>query len=111
MKKLLLVSVIAIASAAAMIAPADARSRITIGIGGYADDYYGNDYYNGYGDYYGGYRDYYGPRYVYRPYYQYDSYDNGYRPRYYHRHHRCHIALVKHWRHHHRIIEEIRVCG
>ncbi|MFB9979988.1 hypothetical protein ACFSQQ_20800 [Mesorhizobium kowhaii] len=103
MKKLLLVSVIAIASAAAMIAPVDARARITIGIGGYADDYYGNDYYNGYGDY--------GDRYVYRPYDQYDAYDNGYRPRYYHRHHRCHIELVKHWRHHHRIIEEIRVCG
>lgn len=100
MKKLLLVSVIAIASAAAMIAPADARSRIIIGLGGYADDYYGNDYYNGgYGDPY------------YRPYYQYDAYDNGYRPRYFHRHHRCHIELVKHWRHHHRIVEEIRVCG
>ena len=103
MKKLLLASVIAIASAAAMIAPANAGSRITIGIGGYADDYYGNGYYNGYGDY--------GDRYAYRRYYQDESYDNGYRPRYYHRHHRCHIELVKHWRHHHRIIEEIRVCG
>ena len=103
MKKLLLASVIAIASAAAMIAPADAGSRITIGIGGYADDYYGNGYYNGYGDY--------GDRYAYRPYYRYDAYDNGYRPRYYRRYHRCHIELVKHWRHHHRIIEEIRVCG
>ncbi|ESY54116.1 MULTISPECIES: hypothetical protein [unclassified Mesorhizobium] len=104
MKKLLLASVIAIASVAAMIAPADARSRVIIGIGGgYADDY--NDgYYNSYGDY--------GDRYSYRPYYQYDAYDNGYRPRYYHRHyHRCHIELVKHWRHHHRIVEEIRVCG
>ena len=105
MKKLLLASVIAIASAAAMIAPANAGSRITIGIGGYDDDYYGNGYYNGYGDY--------GDRYAYRRYYQDESYDNGYRPRYYHRYHqyhRCHIALVKHWRHHHRIVEEIRVC-
>lgn len=99
MKKLLLVSVIAIASAAAMIAPADARSHVFIGIGGGYNDYYGNDYYDG---------DYGGGRYVYSPY---DNYDNGYRPRYFHRHHRCHIEVIKHWRHHHRIIEEIRVCG
>lgn len=98
MKKLLLVSVIAIASAAAMIAPADARSHVFIGIGGY-DNYYGNDYYDGYGDY--------GGHYVYGPY---DAYDDGYRPRYFHRHHRCHIEVINHWRHHHRITEEIRVC-
>ncbi|KAA3446388.1 hypothetical protein C7I87_30490 [Mesorhizobium sp. SARCC-RB16n] len=99
MKKLLLVSVIAIASAAAMIAPADARSHVFIGIGGY-DNYYGNDYYDNYGDY--------GGRYVYSPY---DVYDNGYRPRYFHRDHRCHIEVINHWRHHHRIVEEVRVCG
>ncbi|MBZ9799289.1 hypothetical protein [Mesorhizobium sp. ES1-4] len=98
MKKLLLVSVIAIASAAAMIAPADARSHVFIGIGGY-NDYYGNSYDNGYEDYGG---PYYGP---------YDAYDNGYRPRYYHRHHRCRTELVGHWRHHHRVVEEVRVCG
>ncbi|TPM28241.1 hypothetical protein [Mesorhizobium sp. B2-3-4] len=97
MKKLLLASVIAVASAAAMIAPADARSHVFIGIGGY-DNYYGNDYYDGT----------YGGRYVYSPY---DTYDDGYRPRYFHRHHRCHLELVTHWRHHHRITEEIRVCG
>ncbi|RUW63379.1 hypothetical protein [Mesorhizobium sp. M7A.F.Ca.US.008.03.1.1] len=107
MKKLLLVSVIAIASAAAMIAPADARSRITIGIGGYTDDYYGDDYYDGY-DY--GDRYVYRDRYVHRPYYQYDVYDNDYRPRYFHNRHHCRIKLIKHWRHHHRIIEKIRVC-
>ena len=98
MKKLLLVSVIAIASAAAMIAPAAARSHVFIGIGGGYNDNYGNDYYNG--DY--------GGRYVYSPY---DSYDDGYRPRYFHRHHRCHIEVINHWRHHHRIVEEVRVCG
>ncbi|MER8633813.1 hypothetical protein NKH55_29310 [Mesorhizobium opportunistum] len=102
MKKLLLVSVIAIASAAAMIAPADARSHVFIGIGGGYNDYYGNDYYGAYGS-----------RYVYSPYD--DDYDSGYRPYrhhrgYYYRHHRCHIELVRHWRHHHRIVEEIRVC-
>lgn len=101
MKKLLLVSVIAIASAAAMIAPADARSHVFIGIGGGYNDYYGNDYYDNYGDY--------GGRYVYSPY---DAYDDGYRPRYFHRHHhRCHIEVINHWRHHHRIVEEVRVCG
>ncbi|MGX7873882.1 hypothetical protein ACVDG5_015020 [Mesorhizobium sp. ORM6] len=97
MKKLLLVSVIAIASAAAMIAPADARSHVFIGIGGGYNDYYGNDYYNGYGG-----------RYVYSPY---DAYDNGYRPRYFHRHHRCRVELVTRWRYHHRVTEEVRVCG
>jgi len=100
MRKLLLASVIAIASAAAMIAPAAARSHVFIGIGGY-DNSYGNDYYDGYGDYGGG-------RYVYSPY---DPYDDGYRPRYFHRHHRCHIEVINHWRHHHRIVEEVRVCG
>ncbi|TPK88877.1 hypothetical protein FJ934_25715 [Mesorhizobium sp. B2-4-12] len=102
MKKLLLVSVIAIASAAAMIAPASARSHVFIGIGGGYNDYYGNDYYNGYGDY--------GGRY-YGPYHAYDAYDDGYRPRYYHRYHRCRVELVNHWRHHHRVVEEVRVCG
>ncbi|WP_214475193.1 hypothetical protein [Mesorhizobium sp. dw_380] len=108
MKKLLLVSVIAIASAAAMIAPADARSHVFIGIGGGYNDYYGNDYYDGYG----GYRS----RYIYSPYDE-DYYDNGYRPYYYHRyhryhrHHRCRVELVTHWRYHHRVTEEIRVCG
>jgi len=99
MKKLLLVSVIAIASAAAMIAPANARSHVFIGIGGGYNDYYGgNDYYDGN----------YGGRYVYGPY---DAYDDSYRPRYFHRHHhRCHIEVINHWRHHHRIVEEIRVC-
>jgi len=104
MKKLLLASVIAIASAAAMIAPANARDRVVIGfgIGGFGDNYYRNDCY--------AYGDCYGDRYVYRPYYQYDAYDNGYRPRYHHRHHRCHIKYIKHWRHHHKVVEVVRVC-
>ncbi len=48
MKKLLLASVIAIASAAAMIGPASADSlRLGIGIGpAYDDDYYGGPYYD-----------------------------------------------------------------
>ncbi len=74
MRKLLLASIIAIAGASAMIAPANAGGRVVIGIGnGYYDDYYN-----------GGYRDYYRDRYAPRPYYQYDAYDNGFR---YHRYH------------------------
>ena len=101
MRKLLLASIIAISAAAAMIVPANAGGRVVIGIGNaYDDDYYSD-----------GYRDYYGERYAPRPFYQYDAYDNGFRYHRYHRHHRrCHIELVKHWRHHHRIVEEIRVC-
>ncbi|TJW33017.1 MAG: hypothetical protein E5W83_36160, partial [Mesorhizobium sp.] len=97
MKKLLLASVIAIASAASMIPPANAG--VSIGIGtGYDDDYYV-------------------PRYrTYDTddddsYYRRDVYDEeDYRPRYYHRYNRrCHVEYVKHWRHHHRIVEKIRV--
>ncbi|MET3524252.1 hypothetical protein [Mesorhizobium abyssinicae] len=100
MKKLLLASVIAIASAAAMIGPASADSlRLGIGIGPTYDDYYGD------------YGPYYGDRYVYRPHYRYDVYDNGYRPRYAMRHNRhCWTEYRKHWRHHHRVIEKIRIC-
>ncbi|ESW99089.1 hypothetical protein X769_24635 [Mesorhizobium sp. LSJC268A00] len=100
MRKLLLASAIAITAAAAMIAPANAGGRVVIGIG---NGYYDDDYNDSYGDYY--------DRYAPRPYYQYDAYDNGFRYHRYHRHHRhCRIELVKHWRHHHRIVEEIRVC-
>ncbi|WP_245275943.1 hypothetical protein [Mesorhizobium sp. LSJC255A00] len=89
-----------ITAAAAMIAPANAGGRVVIGIG---NGYYDDEYNDSYGDYY--------DRYAPRPYYQYDAYDNGFRYHRYHRHHRhCRIELVKHWRHHHRIVEEIRVC-
>ncbi|WP_318012282.1 hypothetical protein [Mesorhizobium sp. CA10] len=64
MKTLLLASVIAIASAFAVIGPANAgRLEFGIGIG---DGYY-DDYYNDYGPYYGD--DYYSDPYMYRPYY------------------------------------------
>ncbi|MBZ9672415.1 hypothetical protein [Mesorhizobium sp. ES1-3] len=104
MKKLLLASVIAMISAVSVIAPANAAS-ITLGIGnGYDGDYYvprNRDYYGAYSDY----GPYYG-RHHYR------MYDNGYRPRYFGMHsHRCRIEVVRHWRHHHRVIERVRVCG
>ncbi|WP_439331021.1 hypothetical protein [Mesorhizobium carmichaelinearum] len=104
-RKLVLSSVIAVTCAAAAVYPANAGGVI-IGFGsGYGDDY-GDNY-----DYYGDsdrYPDYYGQGYS-----QYDDmYDNGYRPRYYHRHHRphCRVVLIKHWRHHHRVIERVRIC-
>ncbi|MBN9253420.1 MULTISPECIES: hypothetical protein [unclassified Mesorhizobium] len=100
MKKLLLASMIAVASATAMIVPANAG--VTIGIGtGYDDGYYGDDYY----------RDDYGPYYPHRYYrhvYNDDDYGGGYMMR--HRHH-CRTEWVTHWRHHHRVVERVRVCG
>ncbi|AZO53692.1 MULTISPECIES: hypothetical protein [unclassified Mesorhizobium] len=109
MKKLLLASVIAVASAVAVIAPANAAS-ITLGIGnGYDDEYYVPRHRDYYRDYYRDYSDdgpYYG-----RYHHRYSMYEGGYRPRYYGMyHHRCHTELVKHWRHHHRVIERVRVC-
>jgi len=98
MRKLLLASMVAIASAFA-IAPASAASvQLGIGVGpGYDDGYY-----NDYGGYY--------PHRYYRHVYN-DDYDNGgYVVRYPHRHH-CRTELVSHWRHHHRVVEEVRVCG
>ncbi|WP_348524641.1 hypothetical protein [Mesorhizobium huakuii] len=99
-RKLVLSSVIAVTCAATAF-PANAGGVIIGFGGGYGDDDY--DYYrrDRYPDYYGqGYSQYY------------DMYDNGYRPRYYHRHHRhhCRVVLIKHWRHHHRVIERVRIC-
>jgi hypothetical protein len=87
MKKLLLASMIAIASAFA-IAPASADSiQLGIGIGhpNYDDGYYGDDY--------SGYRHH---RYYNRVY---DDDNGGY-------------VVREHWRHrHHCVVEEVRVCG
>ncbi|MER9654188.1 hypothetical protein NKJ26_11825 [Mesorhizobium sp. M0152] len=43
---------------------------------------------------------------------QYGDDYSGEHPRYhrYHRYQRCHVELVRHWRHHHRVIEQVRVC-
>jgi flavin-dependent dehydrogenase len=99
MKKLLLASMIAMASAFA-IAPANAGSlQLGIGVGPGYDGYYNDDY----SPYYRHHRYY---RHVYN-----DEYDNGgYVVRYHHRRH-CRTELVSHWRHHHRVVEEVRVCG
>ncbi|MET3590653.1 MULTISPECIES: hypothetical protein [Mesorhizobium] len=104
MKRLLFASMIAIASAFA-IAPASAGSvQFGIGVGPSYDPYYGDDYYGGY----------YPHRY-YRHVYD-DDYYTPYRERYVVRYHNryysdnCRIKIVKHWRHHHRVIERIRIC-
>ena len=102
MKKLLLASVIAIASAAATVAPADAHGFLGLGFGpfgGYGP-FYGGPFYGGPFYDYGG--RYYGPRYyddypgyvVRYPHYRYHRYY--YRHHYYRHHHRYHH------RHHHR---------
>lgn len=102
MKKLLLASMIAIASAFA-IAPASAGSvQFGIGIGPTYDPYYGDDYYGGY----------YPHRY-YRHVYDDDYYDrDSYVVRRHHRYYRddCRVRIVKHWRHHHRVVERVVIC-
>lgn len=90
MRKLLLASVIAVASAAATVAPADAHVFLGFGVGGY-EPFYGDPYY-------GGYRDYYDddPGYmVYPRYYRYHRYY------FHHRYHHRHFYYYHH-RHHHR---------
>src|SRR5690349_14147621 len=96
MKKLLLASAIAVASAVATVAPADAHVFLGFGMGGYEPyPFYG-------GPYYGCYRNYsddYYPGYVVRyPHYRYYGYHRYHR--YYIYHHRYHHR--HHYRHHHR---------
>ncbi len=111
MRKLVLASVIALASAAAMVSPADAH--VYMGVGSYFGfgpfgDFYDDSPVPVYGPYFGA------PRYDYGgPYY--DEYDSsvviGYPQTYYSHHHRhCRLEHVTHWRHHHRVVERVRVC-
>ena len=39
------------------------------------------------------------------------EYGNDGEYRRHHRHHNCHTETVVHWRHHHKVIEDVRVCG
>ncbi|MBZ9756513.1 hypothetical protein LB524_14545 [Mesorhizobium sp. ESP6-5] len=107
MKKLLLASLIAVASAAATVAPADAWGLPGFGVGPFGGfgpfsggAFYGAPFYD-----YGG--RYYGPRY----YGDYPSYMVRY-PHRYSRHHyrRCRVKLLRHWHHHHRVLERVRIC-
>jgi hypothetical protein len=118
MKKLFLASMVALAATAAVIAPTQATSLIIQSDDGnrYSpDDEYDNGqivirrhhdqriYDNQYGTDYQYGDDQNGDV-------QYGGYNDG-QYRRHHRHHRCHIELIKHWRHHHRVIEQVRVCG
>jgi hypothetical protein len=102
MKTLIVASMIAFAGTAGLIAPTQAASLIIQSDDG---DQYSPDN---------------GPIQIRRHHQRYNDYnddeysdnqDNSGQWRRHHRHHRCHIELVKHWRHHHRIIEEVTVCG
>ncbi|WP_027165825.1 hypothetical protein [Mesorhizobium sp. WSM3224] len=95
MKKLLLASVIAVASAAATVAPADAHVFLGFGVGGYESyPFYRGPYYGGYRDYYDD--DYYPGYMVYPRYHRYYYYHHRHHHRYFYYHHR------HHHRHHHR---------
>jgi len=105
MRKILLASIVAIAAAAATIAPAGAH--VFSGGGSYFGFGPFGDFYDSYGPY-----PFYGP-YWGGPYY--DNSDRGYgndggyvAPPY--RAH-CRLERVSHWRHHHRVVERARVCG
>ncbi|KUM23640.1 hypothetical protein AU467_33130 [Mesorhizobium loti] len=112
MRKLLLASVIAIASAGATLAPADAR--VFFGTGGYFGFGPFGDFYDSYGPYpsYGPYWG--GPYYDYGPrsYGEYGGllrYPDSYYAYRTYRH--CRIETVRHRSHHHWVRREIRVCG
>ncbi|TPM26863.1 hypothetical protein [Mesorhizobium sp. B2-3-4] len=103
MRKLILASLVAMAATASVIAPTQAAS-VTI----QSDD--GNQY----SDDDSGIvvRRHHDRRYDNR----YDGdqnvqYDNDGEYRRHHRHHRCHTETVVHWRHHHKVIEDVRICG
>ncbi|MER8463040.1 hypothetical protein [Mesorhizobium sp. M1396] len=110
MKKLILASVLAFAATAAVVAPTQAESVIIQSDDG--DQYSPDDQFDN-GEIV--VRRHYDRR-IYDNQYdddenvQYGDYNDG-EYRRHHRRHRCHIELVKHWRHHHRVIEQVRVCG
>jgi Ni/Co efflux regulator RcnB len=95
MKTLIIASMIVFSGAAAVVAPAQAASVII-----QSDD--GNQYssdtanirHRHIDDDNGQYSD--------------TQYEGG---QYRRHHHRCHIETVQHWRHHHKVIEQLRVCN
>jgi len=102
MKTLLIASMIALAGTAAFIAPTQAASLIIQSDDGdqYSSD---NDQIR--------IRRHHDRQRIYDDNEYSDNQGNDGQWRRHHRHHRCHIELVKHWRHHHRVIEQVRVCG
>ncbi len=102
MKKLIIASMFVFASMATFISPINAAS-ITIqsdnGESDYSqtnDDHYFRRHHHTQG--YFGDGQYGGNKY---------NSDQSWR---HHRHQRCHIEVIKHWRHHHSVIEQVRVC-
>ncbi|TPL86312.1 hypothetical protein FJ941_06525 [Mesorhizobium sp. B2-3-13] len=106
MKKVILASLLAFAATASVIAPTQAAS---LTIQSDDDNRYSSDDDSGivvrrhhvrrYDNEYDGDRNA-----------QYEDYDNG-GYRWHRRHHRCHTETIVHWRHHHRVFEDVRVCG
>lgn len=109
MKNFLIVSTIALGAALATAAPASAHVYLGIGggyfgFGPFGDFYDDNGPYPFYGPYYGG------------PYYDSgygdeSDYDGGYVTPYHAHYRHCRLERVSHLRHHHRVVERVRVCG
>ncbi|MBZ9794882.1 hypothetical protein [Mesorhizobium sp. ES1-4] len=96
MRKLILASLLAMAATASVIAPTQAASvTIQSDTGNDSGIVIRRHHEHRYDNQYDGNR--------------HVQYDGEYRR--HHRHHRCHTETVVHWRHHHRVIEDVRVCG
>jgi hypothetical protein len=105
-RKLFLASMVALAATAAVIAPTQAASVII-------QSDYGNQYSpddNGQIVVRRHHRQNYDEQYGDDQNVQYDNSNDG-EYRRHHRHHRCHMETVVHWRHHHKVVEDVRVCG
>jgi hypothetical protein len=103
MRKLIFAGLTAFATTAAILAPAQAASLTVTSGGTVYSDSDGSDVYI---------RHHHNDRYRSDRYTDDDDlYPGGNYHRYHSRHHRCHTEIVTHWRHHHRVIEKVRVCG
>jgi len=52
----------------------------------------------------------YDDNYYWRHHHMRDRDRDNWRSRHHHRNRDCYVKVIKHWRHHHRVIEKIRVC-
>lgn len=94
MKTLLAIVMISIGAASAFTVPVQAASLTISGDDGgvYIRRHHSRDHYDNYGD---------------RRYGDMQYGDRQYR---HHRHH-CRTEIIQHWRHHHRVIEQVTMCG
>ncbi|MCX8570727.1 hypothetical protein [Aminobacter sp. MET-1] len=105
MKNVIFASIIAVGSMAALIGPTRATSITIEGDGGMYSDGYSDRYSPDYGGMYVRHhhaRDYSGEQYG-------DMRDGNWQYRHHRQH--CRTEIIRHWRHHHRVIEQVRVCG